>query len=58
MSFFRNTTSASLSDATSTLIYRTGTDVVGVREAIDESPASPSPPSPWRWSGRSCRLAP
>ena len=36
MSFFRNTTSASLSDATSTLIHRAGTDVVGVREAIDE----------------------
>jgi hypothetical protein len=36
MSFFRNTASASMTEATSTLVHRIGADVAGVREAIDE----------------------
>jgi hypothetical protein len=36
MSFFRNTASASMTEATSTLVHRSGADIVGVREAIDE----------------------
>jgi ABC-type uncharacterized transport system permease subunit len=36
MSFFRNTTSAYITEGTSTLVHRTGADIAGVREAIDE----------------------
>jgi hypothetical protein len=36
MSFFRNAASASTTEATSTLVHRSGADIVGVREAIDE----------------------
>lgn len=36
MSFFRNTTPASMAEATSTLVHRTSADIAGLREAIDE----------------------
>ncbi len=36
MSFFRSSASASMTDASSTLIHRRGADVTGARKAIDE----------------------
>jgi hypothetical protein len=36
MSFFRSAASASMTEATSTLVHRRGAHIVGVREAIDE----------------------
>jgi hypothetical protein len=36
MSFFRNTTAASMTSASSTLVHRHGADISGIREAIDE----------------------